>query len=989
MNMWTYLSKFDITDVLDRAQIRALGVTGPETFEDTIKSIREGAETAIIAHTDLTPEHIQESLKPALRANPRCKHIFFFNNQLKPATFQSVSDLIAENDTLRMLAWMNNVISPFYVPDVDAPPTSWVSIIADALKSNNHLSHFLLDLTLSVSEEDAGFEYFFNALKENSSIRKLWLSTQQGPISESCGLALSQLLKGNKAITHLFLGDLQSSNTGGTLVHAAAESLHENDTLMVLTLDFNTPDDENILGKFADSLAANKTLLELQMRRVNGHLGVESLAETLSSKNTTLMELILQENGMTQEDGDILVESLDENHSLLHFHLYGNNMSHDATEKAAAICRRNEMTLKRKIAKAVVDGGMAPWNRSKLMVIGQGRAGKTATVRALQGQSFVPDLESTIGASLTETHIRIEGAKWNEPRKDSGHNYAVDLAARFLQLSSKVNLKDVERDERTSETNPISDSSGRQSGRSAVFGVTIESGESRGEPAQANGTAGNSTASNKPVIKFSGLDDDNPFKHDLLIRSRTDKDALRFSIWDYGGQKVFYTLHHLFLTRFGVYLLIFNMNELLLKTEESVDYLKFWLNSKKIHAPSAPLFLAGTFLDKLESKDDIATVNSILAKLVAEFMFVRNESDGLYFFPLSNQDDTGVGLLRSEIEHVTRRQEYVNRAVSLQWMQCLDSMLTRAKEMDVSWLKLQSVRKLGKEAGIKSLSEIDVMLELFHELGVLVHLTATANLKDIIVTNAQWLVDSISKVIRDGEIHRYSDKEEAEIENAGIMDDVNRLFKNALASRDLFDYFWDRDAVEFLLDLMRRTLLMGDWKFGNEKDLYLIPSMLTDVDPNGWSNTQLDEKKLYQCWFEPSIGFLPIGVFERLICLAIAHSANTFDSTENIKEPILRKNFNRVWFGPDCEVILESKHGSDSQADMIMMSLDNPERAQRVFTVIVSMLQKVTADFTVNSFDWNIFVDSDAESRERIPLRVARKRKTKPWFSEKKKKRKN
>lgn len=29
--------------------------------------------------------------------------------------------------------------------------------------------------------------------------------------------------------------------------------------------------------------------------------------------------------------------------------------------------------------------------------------------------------------------------------------------------------------------------------------------------------------------------------------------------WDYGGQEVFYALHHLFLTRFGVYCVLFNM----------------------------------------------------------------------------------------------------------------------------------------------------------------------------------------------------------------------------------------------------------------------------------------------------------------------------------------------------------------------------------------------------------------------------------------------
>ena len=33
-------------------------------------------------------------------------------------------------------------------------------------------------------------------------------------------------------------------------------------------------------------------------------------------------------------------------------------------------------------------------------------------------------------------------------------------------------------------------------------------------------------------------------------------DAVTFSVWDFGGQRVFYALHHAFLTRHGVYLVV-------------------------------------------------------------------------------------------------------------------------------------------------------------------------------------------------------------------------------------------------------------------------------------------------------------------------------------------------------------------------------------------------------------------------------------------------
>ena len=65
---------------------------------------------------------------------------------------------------------------------------------------------------------------------------------------------------------------------------------------------------------------------------------------------------------------------------------------------------------------------------------------------------------------------------------------------------------------------------------------------------------------------------------------------------DYGGQKVFYSLHHLFLTKNGVYLLIFDLRQVLdSDAENAFAYLSFWLNVVWLHAPNTPVLLVGTF----------------------------------------------------------------------------------------------------------------------------------------------------------------------------------------------------------------------------------------------------------------------------------------------------------------------------------------------------------------------------------------------------------
>ena len=80
---------------------------------------------------------------------------------------------------------------------------------------------------------------------------------------------------------------------------------------------------------------------------------------------------------------------------------------------------------------------------------------------------------------------------------------------------------------------------------------------------------------------------------------------LVLSTWDYGGQHIFRIVHHLFLTRFAVYLAVFNMADLVGEkaTDESrtrcLDELHGWLNTLWMHAAEAPVILVGTHKDTL------------------------------------------------------------------------------------------------------------------------------------------------------------------------------------------------------------------------------------------------------------------------------------------------------------------------------------------------------------------------------------------------------
>ena len=122
------------------------------------------------------------------------------------------------------------------------------------------------------------------------------------------------------------------------------------------------------------------------------------------------------------------------------------------------------------------------WMQSKLMVVGEGRAGKTSTVRTLLGEPFVADLESTVGASLTYAKSNMNDS-WNTVKEEGQAGHAITAAVKeFRQTNqdeAKVEKKlaPVEGEERRQHASGVSIESGfkamRKKVRRALRGSSI------------------------------------------------------------------------------------------------------------------------------------------------------------------------------------------------------------------------------------------------------------------------------------------------------------------------------------------------------------------------------------------------------------------------------------------------------------------------------------------------------------------------------------
>eukprot|EP00511_Aplanochytrium_stocchinoi_P011567 CAMPEP_0204860328 /NCGR_PEP_ID=MMETSP1348-20121228/189_1 /ASSEMBLY_ACC=CAM_ASM_000700 /TAXON_ID=215587 /ORGANISM="Aplanochytrium stocchinoi, Strain GSBS06" /LENGTH=668 /DNA_ID=CAMNT_0052009005 /DNA_START=1 /DNA_END=2004 /DNA_ORIENTATION=- len=650
----------------------------------------------------------------------------------------------------------------------------------------------------------------------------------------------------------------------------------------------------------ANALTSNKTLVILNLANtLVGDEGAKYLASGLKL-NQALVRLSLNDSKVTNIGARHLIEGLKVNRSLTKLFLGLKQIGIEEMRECQKTLERNKMAKQKRFLDTLNSDEKAPWNRSRVMFVGHGKAGKTATVRSLLGQPFTEEWDSTIGATLLESKQNvIEDGNWSkvkQPKTKQQMRYSARHAA-LIMINASSKLKPVKgklfarlfgnnrssrirvRKTSISFVEPILKINCNKNGPPVEgidsqrddFMISFQDPYSREDvnSYQGSESSGNSDESevqleieNIPdVVKIEAEEEScesikgeqeeyrigiqengndstivtaqNSGQHDikqkfyerLLVEARHDSETLNLSLWDFGGQEVFYSMHQLFLTKTGVYVLVFDVREVSNedRRQNALQYLSFWLNSVRLHSSKSPLLLVGTCINDVQDCESLMAVENSIVSLIGDnfAQVVMNSEEDLSFFPIDNKVGRGIGKLRSVLG-AEARKESSSRQVPVRWLALLDEMIFN-NEKD-HYIELADAKAIGTRIGIKQSTEQEAALSLFHEFGLICHLTMTETLKNVVIIHPQWLLDSLSKVIRDSTLHKFNQNE---IERFGLTEDVQRTYEKAVVSRDFLEYIWEKDQVDFLIDVMKHTMLMSDWNFSNDR-CYLVPSLLKD-----------------------------------------------------------------------------------------------------------------------------------------------------------------
>ena len=248
--------------------------------------------------------------------------------------------------------------------------------------------------------------------------------------------------------------------------------------------------------------------------------------------------------------------------------------------------------------------------------------------------------------------------------------------------------------------------------------------------------------------------------------------VLHLNVLDFAGQKQYRPMHHCFLTRRAMYLVVFNLQHVIQyleqnKSSEAVtvnpfEEIRYWLHSIHVHTlPAVPgkekktlknVCLVGTHRNPpVPSKgraiedEELQKINDLIMKEIVDddrcishlhfmgpdhkrvFIAVENSIDGK---EEEHREASGAKALQDEIKKVTNHLSFIEEDYPLSWLRLEAKLVERRKKLEGEnsslLIQLDQVLRLATQCGIRSPEGQNLALEFFHETGKIVYLSKYA-----------------------------------------------------------------------------------------------------------------------------------------------------------------------------------------------------------------------------------------------------------------------
>ena len=555
-----------------------------------------------------------------------------------------------------------------------------------------------------------------------------------------------------------------------------------------------------------------------------------------------------------------------------------------------------------------------------------GEVGTHIVERVRERNSKIKDFASEISARSTRVpQMQMQTKGWEAEESQSGERQPINVATRdpnFFASASAFTHQESSEEAGTDNKNVMQ----QHYSKSLPFETENETDQ--------NELLGMSTSA--PTSPDDDTVDVDQMNKKMIIDNSSSQ--VRITIFDNGGQPIFRNVQHLYMPRNSCYVLVFNITDLLTaKTkEEAIEDMRFWIKSIRAHAVAkrvsvieedqdhaddydrvkhSPIVLIGTHLDEIKKKKVRYRVTHILRKvnaiLIREFGSMirtpahavkntnkgvrvsKSETNTLCYWPIDNTDENDPNIIKLRTllvqEIIEDPLDYVNDGIPISWLKVMDELVKMSD--DDPLLQLYSTNKhensvvgvmhkchalddiIGdEEACIK---RVIAFMQFGHRIGSFVYFDNIPGLEGSCILNPQWIVDTMTYIIRDVKLHRFRRDFKAMDVNNG--ESWTALVMKGILDLALLRRLWlgEEHCLDFLANLMVNLGLFGvlPLEKGKSDQRFVVPSMITvPFDVKQFSDTMILEhlgldsmeggcKKTIR--FEDD--FMPIGYSNRVI----------------------------------------------------------------------------------------------------------------------------
>ncbi|XP_033728586.1 uncharacterized protein LOC117317767 [Pecten maximus] len=379
------------------------------------------------------------------------------------------------------------------------------------------------------------------------------------------------------------------------------------------------------------------------------------------------------------------------------------------------------------------------------------------------------------------------------------------------------------------------------------------------------------------------------------------------TLYDFGGEIIFYNTHHCFMSGDMVFILVFNVAMCIdsVKGEKEIKSIESWLCSVGTYAVDdsdtqkgiPPILLVGSHLDQVPGTEDekLQVFGSILDKLY-ENRRIRHimEKHVHDMFPISNLNDSTqqediYEKIWKKIFEIAPLQSEWKTLVPARWV-AIEQELLKRKGRGVDIMTYQDLKELNKTLLVPLSDEDDIrcFLKKLRMTGSMLVVNLYHN--PVIILNPNFILDALKCIITDPKFTRgFKERQRWNaFAKSGKLpfSDLHVLWSNETPK----DFSKNQDIIKVAFETF--GLFAKPITDELSVDYYIVPCMLLESDPESLQPllSEPDVITSSTVCFKFEKEFIPHAIWDKVVASCI-HRFHSMDEPGQDQSIFIRRRF--------------------------------------------------------------------------------------------------